>query len=150
MSARPKSAYEKVEGMFYFGRMLDKIRLHAKGELHPDYHANLGATRAADGFCCGFLRVKYSELTSRVLEGGTDSEILQWCFENGRRLDAVDLMIWNEFARKLGWNDRATPVLQKYKTASGLAERNDIATMMDYFDVDEGRKTRTPARSRLR
>jgi hypothetical protein len=140
MNTRPKSAYEKVNGMFYFARMLDKIRLHAKGELHPDYHANLGATRSADGFCCGFLRVNHSELTSRVLQGGTDSEILQWCFQNGRKLDAIDLMIWNEFARKLGWNDRATPLLQKYKAESGLAERNDLATMMDYFDVDEGRK----------
>jgi hypothetical protein len=140
MNTKPKSGYEKVDGMFYFARMLDKIRLHAKGELHPDYHTNLGATRAADGFCCGFLRVNYSELTARVLEGGTDWEILQWCFEKGRKLDAIDLMIWNEFARKLGWNDRATPFLDKYKAESGLAQRNDIATMMDYFDVDEGRK----------
>jgi Domain of unknown function (DUF5069) len=140
MNTRPKSGYEKIDGMFYFARMLDKIRLHAKGELHPDYHANLGATRSADGFCCGFLRVDYSELTSRVLEGGTDSEILHWCFEKGRKLGAVDLMIWNEFARKLGWNDRATVVLEKFKAESGLSERSDITTMMDYFEVDEGRK----------
>jgi Domain of unknown function (DUF5069) len=140
MNTRPKSAYEKVDGMFYFARMLDKIRLHAKGELHPDYHANLGATRSADGFCCGFLRVDYAELTSRVLEGGTDSEILHWCFKKGRKLDLVDLMIWNEFARKLGWNDRATAVLEKFKAESGLAKRSDITTMMDYFEVDEGRK----------
>jgi hypothetical protein len=140
VNTKPKSAYEKVHGMFYFARMLDKIRLHAKGELHPEYHANLGATRSADGFCCGFLRVNHSELTSRVLQGGTDFEILHWCFEKGRKLDAIDLMIWNEFARKLGWNDRATSILQKYKAESGLAERHDLATMMDYFDVDEGRK----------
>ena len=140
MNTRPESAYEKVDGMFYFARMLDKIRLHAKGELHPDYHANLGATRSADGFCCGFLRVNHSELTAPVLQGGIDSEILQWCFEKGRKLDAVDLMIWNEFARKLGWNDRATGFLEKFKAESGLADRNDIATMMDYFEVDEGRK----------
>ena len=126
--------------MFYFGRMLDKIRLHARGELDPDYHANLGATRAADGWCCGFLRIEYSELKERVLQGGSDLEILHWCFEKGRRLQAVDVMIWNEFARKLGWNDPASPVLEKYKAGSGLANRNDIATMMDYFEVDEGRK----------
>jgi hypothetical protein len=137
---RPKSAYEKVDGMFYFARMLDKIRLHAKGGLHLDYHANLGATRSADGFCCGFLRVNHSELTARVLQGGSDSEILQWCFEKGRELGAVDLIIWNEFARKLGWNDRATAILDKFKAESGLANRDDIATMMDYFEVDEGRK----------
>ena len=37
-----RSPSEKVGGLFYFGRMLDKIRLHAKGELPSDYHANLG------------------------------------------------------------------------------------------------------------
>jgi len=140
MNTKPKSAYEKVRGMYYFGRMLDKIRLHARGELHRDYHANLGGKRAADGFCCGFLRVDYSELKERVLQGGTDLEILHWCFEKGRRLDAVDLMIWNEFARKLGWNDPASPVLEKYKAEGGLAGRQDITTMMDYFEVDEGRR----------
>jgi hypothetical protein len=140
MNTRPKSAYEKVDGMFYFGRMLDKIRLRALGELHPDYHANLGRKRAADGFCCDFLRVDYSQLKDRVLQGGTDSEILQWCFQKGRKLNAFDIMIWNEFARKLGWNDPATPILDKYKAESGFAQRNDIATMMDYFEVDEGRK----------
>jgi gluconokinase len=37
-----RSPSEKVGGLFYFGRMLDKIRLRAKGELPSDYHANLG------------------------------------------------------------------------------------------------------------
>lgn len=141
MNKVPLSAYEKVGGMYYFARMLDKIRLHARSELHTDYHVNLGGKRTADGFCCGFLRVDYTELKDRVLQGGTDLEILHWCFEKGRKLDATDLMIWNEFARKLGWNDPASPILEKYKAESGLADRRDVATMMDYFEVDEGRKT---------
>jgi hypothetical protein len=33
------------------------------------------------------------------------------------------------------------PILDRYKAESGLAQRIDIATMMDYFDVDEGRKS---------
>ena len=141
MNARPKSAYEKVNGMYYFARMLDKIRLHARGELHPDYHTNLGGSRTADGLCCGFLRIDYSELRTRTMLGGTDLEILQWCFEQGRELNGIDIMIWNEFARKLGWNDPASSILEKYKAGSGFADRTDIATMMDYFEVDEERKT---------
>ena len=35
----------------YFPRMLDKIRLHARGELHEDYHANFGGARHMDGTC---------------------------------------------------------------------------------------------------
>jgi hypothetical protein len=47
MSTYPKSPREMTRGMMYFPRMLDKIRLHARGELHEDYHKNLVATKAA-------------------------------------------------------------------------------------------------------
>ena len=45
----PKSPKEMTKGMMYFPRMLDKIRLHARGELHEDYHENLGTPQTADG-----------------------------------------------------------------------------------------------------
>jgi hypothetical protein len=138
MNTKPKSPYEKTNGMMWFTRMLDKIRLNAKGELHPDFHANLGLPMGGDGFCCRFLRVTYSDLKSRVLEGGTDEEILLWCYERGRKLDETDLVIWNEFCRKFGWNDMATSVLRRLKAQSGLADRDDIVTMPEYMEVDEG------------
>lgn len=138
MNATPKSAYEAAGGMTYFPRMLDKIRLHAKGELRSDFHANLG--KGADHWCTSYLRVSYADLRNRVLEGGTDKEILQWCFEKGRPLSDTDILIWNSFATKLGWRDKATPILEKLKAESGLADRADIVTMADYFEVDEGRR----------
>lgn len=141
MNTKPKSGYEMTQGMNYFARMLDKIRLYSRGELHPDFHANLGLPTGGDGVCCAFLRVPYAELKERVLAGGSDDKVLQWCLERGgRRLDPVDLMLWNEFGRKLGWNDRATPNLEKLKAESGLADRDDIMTVFEYCEVDEGRK----------
>ena len=92
MSTYPKSPREMTRGMAYFPRMLDKIRLHARGELGSDYHDNLGAPRTADGVC-NFLRVNYDELRERVLQGGSDEEILEWCFEKGRRLNEGDLFV---------------------------------------------------------
>ena len=58
----PKSFHEKTGGMIYFPRMLDKIRLYAKGELREDCHANLGVANRADGLCCQYLRVTYEAL----------------------------------------------------------------------------------------
>jgi hypothetical protein len=138
MNATPGSAYDKVGGMVYFARMLDKIRLFAKGELRPDFHANLG--QGADGFCTVFLRVNYAALKERVLAGGTDEEILEWCFANGRRLNETDIWIWNQCMTRLGWRDIAMHKLKQLKAQSGLAGRDDILTMMDYFEVDEGRQ----------
>ena len=141
MSAKyPKSPNEKTQnGMIYFPRMLDKIRLHAKGELHEDYHKNLGAMRAADGACCNFLRVDYADLRERVLRGGADEEILEWCFEKGRRLNEGDLVVWNGFASKLGWRDFMSPRFQKLKEEQGCAHRDDIACVPDLMDFEEGR-----------
>ena len=141
MTTYPKSPKEMTRGMIYFPRILDKIRLHARGELHEDYHKNLGAQRAADGACCNFLRVNYADLRDRVLQGGTDEEILEWCFENGRRPNEGDLMIWNSFSSKLGWNDFATPRLEREKQKHGIADCTDIVTIPDLIDLDEGRKS---------
>ena len=83
----PRSAYDRTGGIVYFARMLHKIRLHAAGVLRADYHANLGT--GFDGRCCRFIGVEYSALRDRVLEGGTDDEILGWCFELGTRPEAA-------------------------------------------------------------
>jgi hypothetical protein len=63
-----RSSYEKVGGIVYFGRMLDKIRLHAQGKLPAGYHKNLGI--GFDGRCVRFLRVDYQDLVKRVAQGG--------------------------------------------------------------------------------
>ena len=124
--------------MVYFARMLSKIRLHAAGELRADFHANLG--NGADGRMCDFLRVDYTALKERTLAGGTDDEVLEWCYQTGRRLSKGDVIVWNGFALKLGWNDFASGRLQRVKQEAGLADRDDIQTMPQFFEVDEGRK----------
>jgi Domain of unknown function (DUF5069) len=136
----PKSPKEMTKGMIYFPRMLDKLRLHARGELHEDYHRNLGRIDAADGACCNFLRVNYADLRERVLQGGADEEILEWCFQKGRRLNEGDLIVWNGFASKLGWRDFASPALEKAKQKAGITDRADIACIPDMIDFDEGRR----------
>jgi len=141
MSTYPKSPSEKTKGMIYFARMLDKIRLHARGELGEEYHKNLGAQRAADGACCNFLRINYDDLRDRVLQGGSDEEILEWCFEKGRRLNEGDMVVWNGFASKLGWRDFMTPRFEQMKKDHGIEDRDDIACVPDLIDFEEGRKS---------
>ncbi|HEY3862784.1 MAG TPA: DUF5069 domain-containing protein [Verrucomicrobiae bacterium] len=136
----PKSFHDKTGGMAYFPRMLEKIRLYAKGELREDCHANLGGAARGDGLCCRFLRVEYEALKQRVLAGGTDEEILKWCFTTGRELNETDIFVWNEFIRKRGWNDEAAGRLSAWKQESGRADRADLMTIPDYTEVLEGRK----------
>lgn len=138
----PRSAYDRTGGIVYFARMLDKIRLHASGRLRADYHANLGV--GFDGRCCRFLGAEYGALRERVLAGGTDEEILAWCFAAGKRPTEEQILVWNKFMLKRGWRDEddgSTQELERYKGSSGLAHRKDILTFFDYYEVDEGRKT---------
>ena len=123
----------------WFPRMLDKIRLDARGELHSDYHPNLGRATAMDGRCLNFLRIKFEDLRNRAEQGGTAEEILEWCFQTGRRLNEGDLEIWNGFVSKFGWKDHATAFLEKRKTEAGIPHRTDIETFPQLIDLDEER-----------
>ena len=127
----------KVGGIVYFGRMLEKIRANARGELSADYQPNLG--KGFDKLCVRFLNLIYGELVERVKAGGSDEEILEWCFAKGRRLSNDEIHVWNEFMRKCGWNDALTEKLIFRKQEAGMTERDDIQTMFEFIDADEGR-----------
>jgi len=140
MTAKPfpaRSPAEKIGGLVYFGRMLDKIRAHANGELPAEYVEKLG--NGFDGRCVRFLGIRYEDLVTRVKEGGTDEEIFRWAFEHGRKPSEEDMENWNEFMRKCGWKDVVSPILDRRKKEGGLQDRGDIETMFQYIDVDEGR-----------
>jgi len=132
-----RSPYEKTGRLVYFGRMLDKIRLHAAGKLPAaDYGANLG--KGFDGRCCNFLRVSYDALKGRVLQGGSDEKILAWAQECGGARTDEECEIWNGFMMKRGWRDAGAEVLAKRIKESAL-ESAPVMTMFDYLDFDEGR-----------
>ncbi len=133
----PRSAFDSVGGLIYFPRMLDKIRLQAAGDLPPEYQEYM--TKGFNQRCVNFLQVSYPQLVERVLQGGTDEQILEWCYERGRRLTEIDLQVWNAFASKRGLKDESSEVLEKFKAESGLGDRKDIETFFHYYDVDEKR-----------
>ena len=136
-----RSPYAKVGRLVYFGRMLDKIRLHAEGKLPPDYVANLGDSSPGvfDTRCCSFLRVKFAEVQARVHAGGlNDEQMLAWCHERGGPRTDEECMIWNLFLMKRGWRDDANARLRQRITEGGY-ESKPIMTFFDYIDFDEGR-----------
>jgi Domain of unknown function (DUF5069) len=136
-----RSAYVEVGGIVYFGRMLDKIRLKARGELPSDYNVGTQAWYDFDSRCTRFLRVKYTALKRRTLQGDSDLQVLRWCFQQGRKPSKEEIEIWNTFMKKRGWKDSSSEGLEADKRASGLAKRSDIVTWFDLFDADEGRQT---------
>jgi hypothetical protein len=134
------SPYQKLGGLVWIPRMLGKIRLLTRGQLPADYLPYMGL--GFDRRCVRFLGVDYGALAGRVVEGGTDEEILEWCFATGRRPTEFEIHVWNEYMIKRGWRDTdASPhELQEYKDKYGLGHRSDVLTYFDFYEVDEGRR----------
>ena len=137
----PRSGFDTEGGLIYFPRMLDKIRLNQSGELPPEYLPFL-----AEGFdarCCAFLHVNYPDVVEQVRRGLSDAEILEWCFGCGTRPDEFDALLWNNFMTKRGWKDEDPEInemLEQFKRGSGLGNRSDLQTFLEYFEVDEKRR----------
>jgi hypothetical protein len=124
---------EQVGGIVFFGRMLDKIRLHAQGKLPPDYNRGTGS----DNRVCRFLQVDYPAVVKRVLAGGGDGELLAWCFAQGRKPSEEEIFIFNAFLTKQGWRDDLTGELEEMKRKRGFTNRPDIQTFFDFHKADE-------------
>ena len=136
-----RSPYDKVNGIVYFGRMIDKIRLHSAGELPAEYVANLGEPLSFDGRCSRFLRIDFSELTARVKAETSESELLEWAYNNGRKPEEEEVEIWNAFMQKRGWRDEASAPLLERKQRWGIVS-DRVLTSFDFIDADEGRTLR--------
>jgi len=146
MSAKfPRSPYDTIHGLVYFLRMIDKIRLHAAGQLGEDYIPNLG--QAFDHRCCLFLGVNYEELAAIVRSGLSDEDVWSWVVRHGVAPTDEQTEVWNGFMTKRGWRDEAASTLQRRLKEGGFEKRTDIQTMFDYIELDEGRQLRPQAAS---
>ena len=134
------SAYEKLGGIVWIPRMIEKIRLRAAAKLSEDFLGNMG--KGFDGRCVRFLGISYDALVERVLQGGSNEDIFAWIAKSGAMPNEERVQVWNEFMTKRGWRDTDAPAgkFQEYKDKYGLGARADILTYFDFYDVDEGRK----------
>lgn len=135
-----RSPAAQVNGLVYFGRMLDKIRLAASGKLPEGWQPARGAAMQTsfDARCCRFLKIDYSALETETLKGGTDEALLQWAFQHGRKPSDEEIEIWNAFMSKRGWRDAGTQRLHERLAEIGLPP-GTVETMFEFIDLDEGR-----------
>jgi len=137
-----RSPFDQVNGLVYFGRMLDKIRLAAAGKLPEGWQAARGTTmkNSFDDRCCKFLKIDYAALEAETLKSNkTDAELLEWAFQHGRRPDEQEIEVWNGFMTKRGWRDAGTQRLNERLAEIGLPP-GTVQTMFEFIDLDEGRR----------
>ncbi|GEP41826.1 DUF5069 domain-containing protein [Brevifollis gellanilyticus] len=137
-----RSPSDQINGLVYFGRMLDKIRLNAAGKLPADWQPMRGAVKGGfDNRCCSFLQIDYAALEAEALKGGrSDEELLEWAYANGTKPTEEQIEIWNGFMLKRGWRDAGTQRLNERLAEIGLPA-GTVQTMFEFIDIDEGRVT---------
>lgn len=134
-----RSPYDKTAGgLHHLGRMLDKIRLMQAGKLPEDFHRNYGLSVGLDGQLCGFLNVKFEDVVARVKEGGPDAELAEWIFARGLRPNRTQSLVWNDFSRKMGWNDRVSSFVTRVKQEAGLGA-HPACTTFELIELGEDR-----------
>lgn len=131
----PRSPLDEIDGLIYFRRMCDKIRLSHSGSLHPDYHANLGL--AMDLWTCQFLGIQYENFAEKIKEGLSDEDALEWAKENGVARSDFEHDWWSHYMKTRGFRDNLSERLAQRKAENGWEERDDIQTFMDYIVADE-------------
>ena len=133
----PNSPRDEVHGYVYFARLCSKVRLHASGELDPEFHPNMG--KAMDAWTCQFLHVDYDELQNIILGDTDDEQALEWCWENGVKPNEHELEWWNSYMRNRGFRDDFTEKIVFRKEEAGWQDRDDIQSFFDYLDAEDGR-----------
>lgn len=134
-----RSPYDQVNGLVYFGRMLDKIRLMAAGRLPEGWQPMRGAVKGSfDWRCCEFLKIDYAALEAETLKGGSDESLLAWAYATGRQPTEQEIEVWNGFMTKRGWRDAGTQRLNERLEEIGLPP-GTVQTMFEFIEIDEGR-----------
>ncbi len=133
----PASPRDEVHGYVYFARLCSKVRLRSSGALDPEFEPNMG--KAMDAWTCQFLHVDYEDLKHVILDGATDEQALEWCWENGKRPDEHELEWWSSYMRNRGFRDDFTEKLVFRKEEAGWQDRDEIQSFFDYLDADDGR-----------
>lgn len=133
----PTSPRTEIDGLPYFPRLCEKVRLFAAGELHAELHDNLG--RGMDLWICQFYGIEYEALKAEILRGATDEQALQFAVTNGAARPDYERPWFVAYLKTRGFRDDMSEKLALRKKESGFENRPEIQTFFDYIDADEGR-----------
>jgi hypothetical protein len=138
----PRSPKVRLGGLAHLPRLLDKIRLRHRGEIQDYNYLTVGF----DKYLLDLLQINGSELEGRVLQGGTDEELLAWIQARARPLSDEDIREWNERILHGGPKDDAGRQRFQDRLAGIAAKRGvpvsglpTITTWSEVIELDEGR-----------
>ena len=138
----PRSPKVLLGGMVHLARFIDKIRLRHAGHIQDYNYLTVGF----DKYLLDFLQIRGEELEQRVLQGGTDEDLLAWVQAKSRPLSPEDIRQWNTRILTAAPKDEAAHQRFQTRLAEVAAKRgvpivvlSRPTTWVDIIELVEGR-----------
>jgi hypothetical protein len=138
----PRSPKLLLGGLAHLGRLIDKIRLRHAGQIQ-DYNY---LTAGFDKSLLELLGLNGEAFECRVLEGGTDDDIVRWVNCHASPLSEKDIQQWNDRIFTSSPQDDGTRQRFQARLSDIAAKRGvsvnalpPVTTWADVIELDEGR-----------
>ena len=142
MSTRifPRSPREMMAGWIYLPRLVDKIRLHLAGQLHPDYQENF-LHKGFDARWISAAGITPEAIVEVVRNSPTDGQVCDWVRIHINPTRTSERTALNHALPRSG-RDQDPAVQERLrfrKEQLGMLQPDYIQTFFDCIDADEGR-----------
>ena len=138
----PRSPKTLLGGIAHLGRLIDKIRLRHAGRIQDYNYLTVGF----DKYLLDLLTLNGEDMERRVLQGGTDEEIVQWVTSRVSHVRDEDIRQWNHRIFTSGPQDEAARHRFQVRLNDVAAKRGvavealpAVVTWTDVIELDEGR-----------
>lgn len=136
-----RSPRERLGGYVLLPRLIDKVRLHARGQLQPEYRDNLLSQDPTklDGRFLAFTGLDGEQLRRVILSETSDEAVLAWVERHARTHTPAEKDAWAEEIR--AYRPDAARVAYRRQVYPDLAAKVDVESLdvFDLIDMDEGR-----------
>ena len=132
----PRSPYEKLGGIVFLPRAIDKSRADLDGTL-GDYLSTTGFSRVL----LDFLGLSVDGFLAALGERKTDEQVLEWVSANMTARGAGEIEEFNRaFIDRTPQNAEEWERYSSFLADIGQSQRTDISRQFDRLDLDEGRE----------
>lgn len=138
----PRSPKLLLGGLAHLVRLIDKIRLRHAGQIQNYNYLTAGF----DKHLLELLGLNGEALEGRVLQGGTDDDIVHWVKSHSRSLSEEDIQQWNDRILTSGPQDDAARQRFQARLSDVAAKRGvavnalpPVSTWADVIELDEDR-----------
>ena len=132
----PRSGREKLGGIVFLPRSIDKVRAHLAGTA-----GEYNALRGLSSRLFNLFGVTAEQFMEAVKQTPTDDGVLRWLQQNApKKPTQQEIEAYNQDVLSAGpANDEAMARFRANLEKLGFGHRSDVKTHVDAEDLDEGR-----------